>query len=73
MKNSRGRSAACSCTPLLPLLESLKMGRSRTESSFANGEYLVLNVSGHVTVQLTDVAGADCDLSGLFFDQQWPT
>jgi PKD repeat protein len=44
---------------------------SWTVSSFANGEYLVLNVSGHVTVQLTRLAGADCDLSGLFFDPQW--
>jgi hypothetical protein len=44
---------------------------SWTVSSFANGRYLVLNVSGHLTVQITDVSGADCDLSGLFFDPQW--
>jgi hypothetical protein len=45
---------------------------SRTVSSFANGQCLVLNVSGHVTIRLTRLAGADCDLSGLFFDPQWP-
>ena len=45
---------------------------SWTASSFAGGEYLVLNVSGHVTIRFTRLAGADCDLSGLFFDPQWP-
>jgi RHS repeat-associated protein len=44
---------------------------SWTASSFSGGEYLVLNVSGHVTVQITRLAGADCDLSGLFFDPAW--
>jgi hypothetical protein len=44
-----------------------------TVSSFGGGEYLVLNVSGHVTIKITRLAGADCDLSGLFFDPQWVT
>jgi hypothetical protein len=44
---------------------------SWTVSSFSGGKYLVLNVSGHLTVQITDLSGADCDLSGLFFDPQW--
>jgi hypothetical protein len=45
---------------------------SWTVSSFAGGQYLVLNVSGHVTIKITDISGADCDLSGLFFDPQCP-
>src|SRR5262245_15246773 len=44
---------------------------SWTVSSFTGGKYLVLNVSGHVTLRFTRLAGADCDLSGLFFDPQW--
>ena len=44
---------------------------SWTIDSFTGGKYLVLNVSGHVTLRFTRLAGADCDLSGLFFDPQW--
>jgi PKD repeat protein len=44
---------------------------SWTVSSFTGGKYLVLNVTGHVTLRFTRLAGADCDLSGLFFDPQW--
>ena len=40
---------------------------SRTVSSFTGGQYLVYNVTGHVQFRITDVAGANAVLSGLFF------
>ena len=41
---------------------------SRTVNPFQNGVYLVWNLSGHVQVQLTHLAGANAVISGLFFD-----
>jgi GH18 family chitinase len=40
---------------------------TRTLSSFNNGLYLVWNLSGHVTVRVTQTAGANAVVSGLFF------
>src|SRR5262249_6879299 len=41
---------------------------SQTVSSFAGGQYLVWNVSGHVQFRVTNlVAGANAVVSGLFF------
>ena len=41
---------------------------SRTISSFGNGEYLVWNISGHVTLKLTNNTGSlNAVLSGIFF------
>ena len=41
---------------------------SRTVSSFAGGQYLVYNVTGPVQFQITDVAGANAVLGGIFID-----
>jgi Carboxypeptidase regulatory-like domain/Bacterial Ig domain len=41
---------------------------SRTLSGFGSGRYLIWNVSGHVVVRVTNVAGVNAVLSGLFFD-----
>ena len=46
---------------------------SRTVSSFTGGQYLVYNVTGHVQFRITDVAGANAVLSGLFFGGAFPT
>jgi len=40
---------------------------TRTASSFANGEYLVWNVSGHVVVRITSNSSRNAVLSGIFF------
>jgi len=40
---------------------------TRTLSSFVSGQYLVWNVSGHVTVRFTCTAGLNAVLSGIFF------
>lgn len=40
---------------------------SRTVGSFANGVYLVWNLSGHVRIQVTRTAGANAVISGLFW------
>jgi hypothetical protein len=40
---------------------------SQTASGFANGEYLVWNISGHVQIRITNLAGDNAVLSGLFF------
>jgi predicted outer membrane repeat protein len=40
---------------------------SRTVSGFQGGQYLVYNLSGHVQVRVTALAGANAVLSGLFF------
>ena len=42
---------------------------SRTLRKFQNGQYLIWNVSGHVTIRVTRTAGPDAVVSGLFFDQ----
>ncbi len=40
---------------------------TRSASSFGNGEYLVWNIAGHVTITVTRTGGANAVLSGLFF------
>jgi hypothetical protein len=37
-------------------------------SSYANGTYLVWNISGHVKINLTRTAGANAVISGIFFN-----
>jgi hypothetical protein len=44
---------------------------SRTVSSFTSGQYLVYNVTGHVQFRITNVAGPNAVLSGVFFGG-WP-
>jgi hypothetical protein len=39
---------------------------TRTVSSFQNGQYLVWNLSGHVTLQIALTGGADAVVNGLF-------
>lgn len=41
---------------------------SRVVSNFANGQYLVYNVSGNVQFRVTALTGSSAFLSGLFFD-----
>ena len=41
-------------------------------SNFYNGEYMVWNLSGHVTVVITQTAAFNAVLSGLFFDPPAP-
>ncbi|HEV3236865.1 MAG TPA: hypothetical protein VGZ25_07740, partial [Gemmataceae bacterium] len=41
---------------------------SQTASSFNGGKYLVWNLSGHVQIRVTSLAGPNAVLSGLFFD-----
>ena len=45
---------------------------SRTVSSFANGQYLVYNVTGHVQFRIANLAGANAVLSGFFFGDPPP-
>jgi hypothetical protein len=46
---------------------------ARTVSSFTNGVYLIWNLSGHVTVRITNLNGpANAVLSGLFFGSGTP-
>jgi hypothetical protein len=40
---------------------------SRTVNGFVGGDYLVWTLGGHVTIRLTDLAGNNAVLSGLFF------
>src|SRR5262249_44492294 len=40
---------------------------TQSASSFGNGEYLVWNLSGHVQLRFTNLAGPNAVLSGLFF------
>jgi hypothetical protein len=40
---------------------------SRTLSGFANGVYLVWNLSGHVTIKVTSTGGPNAVVSGLLF------
>ena len=40
---------------------------SKTASSFLNGQYLVWNMRGHVTITITRNAGPNPVASGLFF------
>ncbi|HEV2762712.1 MAG TPA: SBBP repeat-containing protein [Pyrinomonadaceae bacterium] len=41
---------------------------SRSVSDFAQGQYMVWNLTGHVRLRLTRTAGNNAVLSGLFFD-----
>jgi hypothetical protein len=43
---------------------------SQTASSFNGGKYLVWNLSGHVQIKVTSLAGDNAVLGGLFFDGQ---
>jgi hypothetical protein len=43
---------------------------SQTVSAFTGGKYLVWNLSGHVQIKVTNLAGINAVLSGLFFDGQ---
>jgi hypothetical protein len=46
---------------------------TRPVSSFANGQYLVWNLSGHVVARITNTnASANGVVSGLFFDGAAP-
>ena len=45
---------------------------SQTASGFVGGEYLVWTLGGHVLVRLTNLAGNNAVLSGLFFDPAAP-
>ena len=45
---------------------------TRTMNSFVNGQYLVWNLAGHVTVLVTRIAGANAVVSGLFFGTASP-
>jgi hypothetical protein len=40
---------------------------TRSASAFVDGKYLIWNVSGHVTVQVTCTAGPNAVVSGVFF------
>lgn len=40
---------------------------SRTLNAFQTGQYLVWNLSGHVQIQVTHLAGENAVISGLFF------
>jgi hypothetical protein len=41
---------------------------SQTVSSFSGGEYLVWNITGHVTISVTCTGGPNTVISGIFFD-----
>src|SRR5262249_20845486 len=41
---------------------------SQTASAFSNGVYLVWDLSGHVQLKVTRLAGNNAVVSGLFFD-----
>ena len=45
---------------------------TRNLTSFYNGEYLVWNLTGHVTVVFTQTGAFNAVVSGLFFDPQAP-
>jgi hypothetical protein len=41
---------------------------SRAVSNFVDGQYLVWNISGHVTMRFTSTGAHNAVVSGLFFD-----
>lgn len=41
---------------------------SRSDEHFKKGRYVLLRLSGHVTLRFTRTAGANCTLSGVFLD-----
>jgi hypothetical protein len=40
---------------------------SSSVSAFTSGQYLVWNLSGHVTLRVTKTAGTNAVVSGVFF------
>ena len=46
---------------------------SRTLASFSGGQYLIWAISGHVTLRIATLTGANAVISGLFFDTQVTT
>lgn len=44
-----------------------KVLESHTISNFADGQYLTLDVSGHVKIRITRIVGSSAVVSGLFF------
>lgn len=40
---------------------------TRSVSSFVNGEYVVWNISGHVTIHVACTGGPNAVVSGIFF------
>lgn len=49
-------------------LETSKIIDQRDVPAFAEGRYLVWNLSGHVSINLNHIAGANAVVSGLFID-----
>jgi uncharacterized repeat protein (TIGR01451 family) len=45
---------------------------TRSVANFQGGQYLVWNLSGHVTLRITQTAGANAVVSGLFFAPPTP-
>ncbi len=45
---------------------------TRSLSGFSNGQWMIWNLSGHVTIRLTRTAGNNAVVSGLFFDVAAP-
>ncbi|HTS51480.1 MAG TPA: hypothetical protein VMH05_26210 [Bryobacteraceae bacterium] len=45
---------------------------TRSITNFSGGIYLVWNLSGHVTLKITDVSGVNAVLSGIFFGSGSP-
>lgn len=52
----------------IDILDGTVVLSTQVLSNFHNGTYLVWNVTGHVKLQLTSLAGANAVLFGLFFD-----
>jgi hypothetical protein len=46
---------------------------TRTVSGFQNGEYVVWNISGHVTIRVTLASGPNAVVSGVFFGGNPPS
>ncbi len=45
---------------------------TRSITNFSGGIYLIWNLSGHVTLKITDVSGVNAALSGIFFGSGSP-
>jgi hypothetical protein len=46
-----------------------KVMNSQSISKFAGGQYVVWNLSGHVTIQITRTGGLNAVVSALLFDR----